>query len=53
MATRNEGKKKRERELCLLPRVEEIIDEDWREDVKTYGFWCIQSPSMILWCGCE
>jgi len=22
----------------LLPRVEEIIDEDWREDVKTCGF---------------
>jgi len=44
----NEAKgKKEEKELCLLPRVEKIIDEDWREDVELCGFWFIQSPSMI------
>jgi len=34
----------------LLPREEEIIDEDWREDVELCGFWFIQSPSMMPRC---
>ena len=36
----NEAKKKKKvrKDLCLLPKVEKIIDEDWREDVKTCGF---------------
>ena len=37
MIEAKEKVKKRTR-LCMLPRVEEIIDEDWREDVKKCGF---------------